>query len=117
MMGTRAPSTMPAASAFARKIKFFASMLPASRSGTTSIWASCHLGPDALHLHGVRINRVVKCERAVKQAADDLAALSHLAQGGSINRGRDFDVTVSTADRIATRGTPSPISVKRSMAF
>ncbi len=39
MMGTRAPSTMPAASAPERNVKFFASMLPASRSGTTRICA------------------------------------------------------------------------------
>ena len=34
IMGTRAPRTIPAASAFARKVRLFASMLPASRSGT-----------------------------------------------------------------------------------
>ena len=28
-----------------------------------------------------------------------------------------FDVTVSTADRIATRGVPRPICVNRSIAF
>src|SRR5262249_46323742 len=32
MIGTRAPRTMPAASACERKVKFLASMLPASRS-------------------------------------------------------------------------------------
>ena len=39
MIGTRAPSTMPAASALARNERLFASMLPASRSGTTSTLA------------------------------------------------------------------------------
>src|SRR3974390_2302143 len=39
IMGTRAPRTMPAESALARNERFFASMLPASRSGTTSICA------------------------------------------------------------------------------
>src|SRR5262249_564386 len=39
MMGTRAPSTRPAASALERKTRFFASMFPASRSGTTRICA------------------------------------------------------------------------------
>src|SRR5215211_1499368 len=34
-MGTRAPTTIPAASASAMKIRLFASMFPASRSGTT----------------------------------------------------------------------------------
>src|SRR4029453_9094793 len=37
MIGTRAPSTIPAASAWARNERFLASMLPASRSGTTRI--------------------------------------------------------------------------------
>ena len=39
MIGTRAPSTMPAASAFARNDRLFASILPASRSGTTRMFA------------------------------------------------------------------------------
>src|ERR1700739_958488 len=39
MIGTRAPSTMPALSAPARNDRLFASMLPASRSGTTRILA------------------------------------------------------------------------------
>ena len=38
-IGTRAPSTRPAASAFARNVRFLASMFPASRSGTTRNWA------------------------------------------------------------------------------
>src|SRR5436309_1172087 len=36
MIGTRAASTMPAASARERKLRFLTSMFPASRSGTTS---------------------------------------------------------------------------------
>src|SRR6516162_8903699 len=39
MIGTRAPSTMPAAAARARKERLLASMLPASRSGTTNTLA------------------------------------------------------------------------------
>src|SRR3954470_2826824 len=39
MTGTRAPRTMPAASAFARNDRLFASILPASRSGTTRTFA------------------------------------------------------------------------------
>src|SRR5271167_727481 len=39
IIGTRAPSTIPAASALARNDKLLASMLPASRSGTTSTFA------------------------------------------------------------------------------
>ena len=36
-IGTRAPRTTPAASALVRKARFFASILPASRSGTRRI--------------------------------------------------------------------------------
>ena len=39
MMGTRAPSTTPAASALERNVRFSASMFPASRSDSTRIWA------------------------------------------------------------------------------
>ena len=81
MIGTRAPSTMPAASAFDRKIRFFASMLPASRSGTTRICARpATVGLDALDPRGFRIDRVVEGKRAVEDAAGDLAAVRHLAQ-------------------------------------
>jgi hypothetical protein len=38
-IGNRAPSTVPAASPLARKVRFLASMFPASRSGTTRICA------------------------------------------------------------------------------
>src|SRR5207237_8228344 len=39
MIGTRAPRTIPAASAPARKDRLLASMFPASRSGTTRTFA------------------------------------------------------------------------------
>ena len=81
MIGTRAPSTMPAASAWARKVRFFASMLPASRSGTTRIWPRPATGPAMpLIARRLRVDRVVEGERAVEQAAGDLAALGHLAE-------------------------------------
>jgi hypothetical protein len=38
MIGIRAPSTMPAALACARNVRFLANILPASRSGTNRIW-------------------------------------------------------------------------------
>jgi hypothetical protein len=38
--GTRAPTTSPALSAFARKLSCFASMLPASRFGTSRMSGS-----------------------------------------------------------------------------
>ena len=88
MIGTRAPSTMPAASALARKVRFLASMLPASRSGTTRICARPgDLGLDALDPRGLRVDRVVEGERPVEQAAGDLAAVGHLAERGRLDGG------------------------------
>ena len=81
MIGTRAPSTMPAASASARKVRLLASMLPASRSGTTSTLARPgHRRLDLLDLRGAEIDGVVERQRAVEDAAGDLAAVGHLAQ-------------------------------------
>ena len=90
-IGTRAPRTMPAASAWARKVRFFASMLPASRSGTTRIWPWPATGPrDALDPRRLGVDGVVEGERAVEQAAGDLAALGHLAEGGGLDRRGDL---------------------------
>ena len=91
MIGTRAPSTRPAASAFDRKIRFFASMLPASRLGTTSICARPATSRlDALDPRGLRIDRIVEGKRAVEDAAGDLAAIRHLAQGRRFDGRRNF---------------------------
>ena len=97
MIGTRAPSTMPAASALARNVRFLASMLPASRSGTTRIcaWpATAEVMP--LIRAGLRIDRIVEGERSIEQAAGDLAAFRHLAQRRRLDgrwnfRGHGFD--------------------------
>ena len=97
MIGTRAPSTMPAASALARNVRFLASMLPASRSGTTRICAwPATAERDAFDAGGLGIDCVVEGERAVEQAAGDLAALGHLAQRRRLDgrwnfRGHGFD--------------------------
>ena len=91
MIGTRAPSTMPAASALARKVRFLASMLPASRSGTTRICArpaTADLMP--LILRRLGIDGVVEGERPVEDAAGDLAAVGHLAQRGGLDGRRDL---------------------------
>ena len=45
---------------------------------------------------------VIECERTVEDAAGDLAAFGHLAECRSVER--MLSVTVSTAERIATRG-------------
>ena len=110
MMGTRAPSTMPAVSAFKRKTRFLASMLPASRSGTTRIWArpatsdfiplilAASLSTALSNASGPSRNPPVICPRsAILQSA-----AASMVDG-------ILDVTVSTAERIATRGdVPNP---------
>ena len=105
MIGTRAPSTMPAASAPARNDRLLASMLPASRSGTTSTLARPATGESIfLILRGLEADRVVERERAVEDAAGDLAAVGHLAQRRRLDASTaPSGLTVSIADRIATR--------------
>ena len=69
MIGTRAPSTMPAASAPARKVRLLASMLPASRSGTTSTLARPATGESIfLIFAAAEVDGVVERERTVEDA-------------------------------------------------
>ena len=87
IMGTRAPSTIPAASALARKVRFLASILPASRSGTTRICARPATSrANAFDLRCLRINCVIESKRTVEQTSRDLPAISHLAQRGRLDR-------------------------------
>jgi hypothetical protein len=105
-IGTRAPSTMPEVSASARYSSCLASMLPDSMSGTSrmSAWpATADLMP--LVRAATTRNGVVEGQRAVEQAAGDLAAVGHLAQRGGVERGLHLELTVSTAARIATLGS------------
>ena len=50
------------------------------------------LGPDVLDLRGGLADRVVHRQRPVDEAAGDLAAVGHLAQGGGLQRGRDLGI-------------------------
>ena len=91
MIGTRAPSTMPAASALARNVRFLASILPASRSGTTRICArpaTSDLMPLMCAASG--LDGVVESERAIEDAAGDLSAIGHLAKRGRLDGGWDL---------------------------
>ena len=118
MIGTRAPSTIPAASALARKIRFLASMLPASRSGTTRIWAwpaTADLMPLILAASGsIALSKASGPSTTPPVICPRSAILQSAA--ASMVEGM-LEVTVSTAERIATRGVPRPICVNRSMAF
>ena len=70
MIGTRAPSTMPAASRPARYSSCLASMLPASRSGTTQdVGLAGDRRDDALGLRGLLADGVVERQRPVEHAA------------------------------------------------
>ena len=81
MIGTFAPSTMPAASAWARMARLFASMLPLSRLGTMSTFARPATGESIFLIAADSgADGVVERQRAVEHAARDLAAVGHLAQ-------------------------------------
>ena len=118
MTGTRAPSTRPALSAFARKESCFATMFPASRSGAsrmsgspaTSEWMPLILAASRLialsNASGPSSRPPLICPRsAILQSA-----------AASIVAGI-FEVTVSTAARIATFGRTTPNVRARSIAF
>ena len=91
MIGTRAPRTRPALSALARKLSCLASMLPASRSGRQqNVGIAGDRGANSFGLGGLLADGVVKGERAVENAARDLPAVGHLAEGRGVEGGRHF---------------------------
>ena len=91
MIGTRAPSTMPAICASARYSSCFASMLPASRSGTTKMSARPATGEMIpFVLADFRRDRIVEGERTIENAAGNLASIGHLAKCGRIKGGLDL---------------------------
>ena len=101
MIGTRAPSTMPAKSALAMNDRFFASMLPASRSGTTRICAR----PATSDL--MPLIRAASGSIALSKASGPSrmppviwprSAILHSAAASMVEG--IFDVTVSTAERM-----------------
>ena len=61
-------------------------MLPASRSGTTRMSAlSGDRRLDLLDLRRLQVDGVVERERAIENAARNLAAVGHLAQRGGLD--------------------------------
>src|SRR5581483_2956126 len=109
MMGTRAPSTMPAASAPDRNVRFFASMLPASRSGTTRIWARPATGDLMPLMRAASGLMALSKASGPSSSAPEIWPRSAILQSAaaSIVDGM-LGLIVSTADRIATFGMPSP---------
>ena len=87
MIGTRAPSTMPAASAPARNDRLLASMLPASRSGTTSTLARPATGESIFLICAAsRLIALSSASGPSRMRAGDLAAVGHLAQRRGLDR-------------------------------
>ncbi len=93
MIGTLAPSTMPAASAFARNVRLFASMLPASRSGTTRMLARPATGETIFLIFAApRSIALSRARGPSSDAACDLPPVGHLAQRRSLDGRRDLGV-------------------------
>src|SRR5262245_58030976 len=117
-IGTRAPSTMPAASALVRKVRFLASMLPASRSGTTRICArpaTSDVMPLILAASGSAALSKASGPSSTPPVICPRSAILQSAAASMVEG--TLAVTVSTAERIATCGVPSPTCTNRSMAF
>jgi hypothetical protein len=117
-IGTRVPSTMPAASAPARYCSCFATMLPASRSGTSRMSARPATGET------IFLVRAASSEIALSNASGPSSrpptiwprsAILH-SDAASIVLGI-FGVIVSTADRIAIFGSSMPRVCASSIAF
>ena len=109
MIGTLAPSTMPAASAPARNDRLFASMLPASRSGTTSTFARPATG-ETMCLIAADSSLIALSSASGPSRMPPViwprSAILHKA-AASIVEGT-LGLTVSIADRIATRTSCEP---------
>src|SRR5262249_23849905 len=117
-IGTRAPSTMPAESALASRLRFLASMLPASRSGTSRICArpaTSDLMPLILTASGSTALSKASGPSRMPPVIWPRSAILHSAAASMVEG--IFEVTVSTAERTATRGVPRPTWTHRSIAF
>src|SRR5208337_2825206 len=104
-IGTRAPSTRPAASALARNVRFLASMLPASRSGTTRICA-CPATADLMPLISAAcgLTALSKASGPSRRPPVICPRSAILQSAAASMVDGIFGVTVSTAERMATRG-------------
>ena len=118
MIGTRAPSTMPAASAPGEEGQAFREHVSGFEIGHDQhIGAARHRRDDLFERGRRRADGIVERERAVEQGAGNLTAIGHLAQRRGLERGGNLALTVSIAQRIATRTSGAPKACARSMAF
>ncbi len=118
MIGTRAPSTIPAASAPARNERLLASMLPASRSGTTSTLARPATGETIFFTDAASALIALSSASGPSSTPPVIwprSAILHSAAASSVEV--TSGLMVSIALRIATHGSATPIACARSMAF
>ena len=91
MIGTRAPSTMPAASALARNVKVLGQHVAGLEIGHDQDLRSARdFGLDALDPRRFGIDGVVEGKRPVEDAAGDLSAVCHLAERSRLDRRRNL---------------------------
>src|SRR6266446_5634944 len=118
MIGTRAPSTTPAASAPARKDRLLASMLPASRSGTTRTFARPATGETMCLIAAASSLIALSSANGPSRIAPVIwprSAILHNAAASTVDG--TLGLTVSIADRIATRTSSNRSAWPRSIAF
>ena len=85
MIGTSAPSTIPAASACAKTTGSWPACCPLQDLEPQDIGSASDRRDNLLERCRLGADRIVQCERAIQQGADDLSAISHFAQSGSFN--------------------------------
>src|SRR4051794_4444105 len=104
MMGTRAPSTIPAASASARKVRLLASMLPASRLGTTRTLACTATGDRMFLIWAAPRSMALSRASGPSRMPPVIWPRSAILQSAAASMvDGTFGFTVSMADRMATR--------------
>src|SRR5437773_4243894 len=118
IIGTRAPRTMPAASAPARKDRLLASMFPASRSGTTRTLARPATGETMCLIAAASSLIALSSANGPSRIVPVIwprSAILHNAAASTVDG--TLGLTVSIADRIATRTSSNRSACPRSIAF
>src|SRR5882757_9065085 len=118
IMGTRAPRTTPAAAAPARNDRLLASILPDSRSGTTSTFARPATG-ETMCLIAAASSLIALSSASgpsrIPPVICPRSAILHRAAASMVDG--TAGLTVSIADMIATRTSGNPNAWPRSIAF
>ena len=80
MIGTRAPNTIPAASALGEKRQAFGQHVSGFEvRNHQDVRAARDRRRDFLNFSGLQADRVVECQRTVQQRTGNLTAIRHLA--------------------------------------